>query len=111
MTTMNPGMVLNPSNNFLILDSYEDTALEDIALDCDIKLGENHEEAVEILSAMKAEEQAREAVAEAIYRRKLEEKMRGKHSLEGENLELVAITNDDRGVDDAKTGEQAGKRA
>lgn len=68
-STTFPGMINANNNPFLVLDNYGGDDLEDLALDCDINLGKNHVEFKETLEAMKLEEIARAAVAEAIYKK------------------------------------------
>jgi hypothetical protein len=97
-------MASNPSNAFLVLDTYEDDVLENIASECDIKLGENSDEAGSILSAMRAEEIARAAMAEAAYQKKMEEKLMKNHTMEGENLMLEVTANNERGVESSSVG-------
>jgi hypothetical protein len=103
-TITHSGMASNPSNAFLVLDTYEDDVLENIASECDIKLGENSDEAGSILSAMRAEEIARAAMAEAAYQKKMEEKLMKNHTMEGENLMLEVTANNERGVESSSVG-------
>ena len=53
---------------------------------------------METLSAIKLEEMARAVIAEAIYRKK-EELMKDMHTLEGENLELKSVDNQQRDLE------------
>jgi hypothetical protein len=57
----------------------------------------DHVEARETLETMKLEELARAAMAKAIYKKRMGEKIANSHSLEDENLALDKLTNDDRG--------------
>ncbi|CAO2177896.1 unnamed protein product [Urochloa humidicola] len=86
-------------NPFSVLNSCSNEILEEIALNCDVVLGTNKEEITEALSAMRLEEQARAALAEANYKRHLADKLADLHVLEGENMELQVVTNRDRGVE------------
>ncbi|CAO2194224.1 unnamed protein product [Urochloa humidicola] len=85
------------SNNFSILNTCNDDDLEQLANDCDISLGADMAEIQETLSAMKIEEAARAALAEANYRYHMEQSLQNSHALEGENLMLQVIDNGDRG--------------
>jgi hypothetical protein len=68
-------------------------------------LGANREEIRESLGAMKLEEQARAALAEASYKANIQGRLDSLHILEGENLELNTITNNERGfVNNQKKG-------
>ncbi|CAN6339652.1 unnamed protein product [Urochloa humidicola] len=99
ITTESQGMLDTPSNSFSVLNSCSDDLLEEIAVNCDVILGTNREEVLETLSAMKLEEQARAALAEANYNRHLEEKLTDQHVLEGECTDLQVIDNTHRGVE------------
>lgn len=96
--TTHSGMTSKPSNAILVLDTCEDNVLENIASDCDIKFGKSREEAKTILTAMRAEEIARAALAEAAHNKKREERLMNNHVLEGENLALEVTTNSKRGL-------------
>jgi hypothetical protein len=69
-STTFPGMINANNNPFLVLDTFGDDDLVNLALDCDINLGENHVEVKETIEAMKLEEIARAAVAEALHIKK-----------------------------------------
>jgi hypothetical protein len=85
------------TNSFAVLNSIDDNHLNAFALDCDILLGENNNENASTLDAMKLEELARAAIAEANYNSHLEEKLAQSHSLDGENVELGCVSNSHRG--------------
>jgi hypothetical protein len=73
--------------------------------DCDVRLGANREEIREALGAMKLEEQARAALDEASYKVNIQGRLDSLHILEGENLELNIVTNNERGfVNNQKKG-------
>ncbi|CAN6222198.1 unnamed protein product [Urochloa humidicola] len=84
-------------NPFMILNACEDEILEEIAINCDVVLGESREEISDTLNAMKLEEMARAELAEANYRRHLAEKLEQQHVLEGESIDLQVIDNQERG--------------
>jgi hypothetical protein len=68
-------------------------------------LGANREEIRESLGAMKLEEQARAALDEASYKVNIQGRLDNLHILEGENLELNIVTNNERGfVNNQKKG-------
>jgi hypothetical protein len=96
------------TNTFTVLNSCGDETLENIAHECDVRLGTSREEVRETLSAMKLAEQARAAVPEANYKHHLQEKLDRLHCLEGENLELGIITNKERG---GMANREGGKQA
>jgi hypothetical protein len=48
-------------------------------------------------------------MAETIYRNKMKEKLKKTHSLEGENLDLNATTNSERGADNSLLGVKPSK--
>lgn len=102
------GMFQATINSFTILNSCENDELEDIATLCDIKLGESSEEAGEIINAMKLEELARAAIAEAKHRDQTEKILVGAHALDGENLELQKTDNSHRGFQAAEDREDIG---
>jgi hypothetical protein len=93
------------ANAFTILNSCDDDVLEMIENDCDVRLGANREEIREALGAMKLEEQARAALDEASYKVNIQGRLDSLHILEGENLELNIVTNNERGfVNNQKKG-------
>jgi uncharacterized membrane protein YdfJ with MMPL/SSD domain len=101
------------TNAFTILNSCDDDVLEMIENDCDVRLGANREEIRESLGAMKLEEQARAALAEASYKANIQGRLDSLHILEGENLELNTVTNNERGFvnNQKKGGKGKGKQA
>ena len=86
-----------PRNSFTILNSCDDELLEEIASKCEVRLRNSPRESLESLSAMKLEEYARAKMAEANYCYHMEQRMPDTHVLEGENLDLQAIDNKQRG--------------
>jgi len=94
------GITPSPHNNnsFTILNSCDDTYLEEIAEEWDICLGNNAEEVLETISTMKLEELARANLAEANYKCHLEKKLQDQHVLQGENLDLQPTDNVQRGA-------------
>jgi hypothetical protein len=102
------GMHKIPPNSFAILNSCEDDDLELIAKNCDIILGGCDEEITENINAIKLEEIARAAAAEANYKYRQELALVEKHSLEGENLNLEKVDNKQRGCDDVSTSKKGG---
>lgn len=106
--TQNAGMLQTTLNSFTILNSCDNEELENIAKNCDIKLGGNIVESHEIIDSMKLEELARAALAEANYRSHSEARLIDSHSLEGENLELQVTDNTQRGVTQQVEGGVAG---
>ena len=70
-------------------------------------LGRGDSEISSTLNAMRLEEQARAALAEANYRVHQGEKLECLHSLEGENLDLGCISNSQRGFSMKKRGLQS----
>lgn len=105
------GMSQPTINSFTVLNSCDDNGLENIALNCDIMLGENAEEAREIISAMKLEELARANIAEANYRSHTQSILNMTHVLEGENLDLGKIDNAQRGEKEQQGGENVDKES
>jgi hypothetical protein len=95
-------------NSFAILNSCEDDDLESIAKSCDIILGGCEEEIAENINAIKLEEIARVAVAEANYKHRQELVLVEKHSLEGENLNLEKFDNQQRGCGDVSPNKRGG---
>ena len=67
-------------------------------------LGRGDSEISSTLNAMRLEEQARAALAEANYRVHQGEKLECLHSLEGENLDLGCISNSQRGFSMKRKG-------
>ncbi|CAL5084352.1 unnamed protein product [Urochloa decumbens] len=86
----------NP-NPFAVLNSLDDDFLENLALDCDIILGGEGEGIRQTLDAMRLEELARAALAEANYNDHNLERLSLSHVLEGENLDLSYVSNSHRG--------------
>ncbi|CAN6292349.1 unnamed protein product [Urochloa humidicola] len=110
---VDPGASQTPLNSFTILNSCENEDLENIAISCDVSLGDSKVEIKETLDIMKLEELARAAIAEAKYRQRMEQALAENHALEGENLELQVTNNDQRGVqeqDISKKQTRGGKR-
>lgn len=70
--TANTGTFQNVINSFTILNSCDNYDLEELASCCDISLGEDRGEVQEVISAMKLEELARAAIAEAEHRLRTE---------------------------------------
>ena len=91
-----PGTSTTVNNSFAILNSMEDDELEEIAMNCDVTLGNSEDEIAETISAMQAEEMLRGVVAETNYKLHLESKLKEQHVLEGENLILEGVTNSNR---------------
>ena len=60
--------------------------------------GDYENETHEILTSMKLEEKVRAALAEANYMLHIDQRLQEMHALEGENLQLKSIDNDDREV-------------
>jgi hypothetical protein len=102
------GMHKIPPNSFAILNFCEDDDLESIAKNCDIILGGCEEEITENINAIKLEETARAAVAEANYKHRQELALVEKHSLEGENLNLEKVDNQQRGCGDVSPSKRGG---
>jgi hypothetical protein len=102
------GMHKIPPNSFAILNSYEDDDLESIAKSCDIILGGCEEEIAENINAIKLEEIAKAAVAEANYKHRQELVPEEKHSLEGENLNLEKVDNQQRGCGNVSPSKRGG---
>jgi hypothetical protein len=100
-----------PPNSFAILNFCEDDDLESIAKNCDIILGGCEEEITENINAIKLEETARAAVAEANYKHRQELALVEKHSLEGENLNLEKVDNQQRGCGDVSPSKRGGGRS
>ncbi|CAN6302031.1 unnamed protein product [Urochloa humidicola] len=100
----NSGMFQASVNSFTILNTCDREDLENLATSCDIKLGENSKETLEIIEAMKLEEVARAEIAEANYRDKANKRLQESHALEGENLELQKIDNEQRLIQNVGSG-------
>ncbi|CAN6334410.1 unnamed protein product [Urochloa humidicola] len=96
-TFNNQGMINTNANPFTVLNSCNNETLEEIAISCDVILGENKEEIEEVLCAMKLEELVRAGIAEAQHKQNLGERLDDLHVLEGECLDLQIIDNSNRG--------------
>jgi hypothetical protein len=93
------GMETSTQNTFVVLNSVDDNILQLIAKDGDIKLGEGTEEILENICAIKLEEQTRAMLAEAQYKQRHEKMLTEKHAIEGENLTLACVENNQRGLE------------
>jgi len=90
------GNTQSTSRGFTILNSSEEEDLVNIALSCDITLGENKTETDVTINAMQLEEISRASLAEAAYNFNLTKRLKEDHSLEGENLSLEIVNNSQR---------------
>ena len=90
------GNTQSTSRGFTILNSSEEEDLVNIALSCDITLGENKTETDVTINAMQLEEISRASLAEAAYNFNLAKRLKEDHSLEGENLSLEIVNNSQR---------------
>lgn len=91
------GLDSDPNNPFTVLNLITEEDLSCLARDCNIVLGSNSEESIEIFDEMKLEEKLRAAAAEANYREIREAIFSQSYILTGENLALGKTDNSDRG--------------
>ena len=91
-------------NSFSVLNVMSNDDLLEIARESDVILGGDIIESTNIISAMRAEEEARAALAKANYKAHLAERQTDLHSLEHENLELGCISNSHQGYAMKKIG-------
>ncbi|CAN6353196.1 unnamed protein product [Urochloa humidicola] len=106
------GMIDPMHNPFTVLYTFEEEELEELAFNCGVQLGDNTTEIAETINAMKLEELARAALAEANYNQHREKVLADQHVLEGENLELGSLDNSKRDHQkggETKKGEKKGR--
>jgi hypothetical protein len=99
-----------PVNSFFVLNSYDDDKLELIATNCDIVLGGVGKKIYGNINAIQMEEIVRAAIAEANYKHSQEVMLIAQHVLEGENLNLEIIENQQRGVLDNSPAKRGRKK-
>jgi hypothetical protein len=80
------------SNSFIVLNSYDNDDLEELANSCNIILGDNVEITHKTIEAIKLEELAIAAIAEARYKQCSEKIIAEIHVLEEECLRLCLET-------------------
>jgi hypothetical protein len=87
-----------------VINSCDSDMLINLAEQCGIVMGGNAVEKAENITAMKLEELARAALANANYKLHNNRKIEGQHLLEGENVQLTKVDNSHRGfLQGAKT--------